>query len=279
MNNETILVTGATGKTGKRVAQQLQDQGMSVRPASRTAAPTPFDWNDRTTWAQALQGISAMYLVAPSLGSDQAAADIAALAREAATAGVRRAVLVSFPDTGAWGYDSVLAAERSLAEAGLESSVLRLRWFHQNFHEDFLRDPVLSGDVRLPAGDGKEGFVDADDIAAVAVAALTEDGHDGQVYELSGPRLMSFADTVAEIARATGRDIRYTPLTADEYAAEQRAVGVPEEWVQQLTAQYDAIASGALATLTDDVWKVLGRPPRDFAEYARNAAAEQAWGA
>ncbi|MGK5553791.1 NmrA family NAD(P)-binding protein [Actinomadura kijaniata] len=276
MSNETILVTGATGKTGRRVVQQLTDRGASARAVSRSG-DVRFDWSDRSTWEPALHGVSGMYLVAPELGSAQAADDIAAFARQAAAAGVRRAVLISFPDTGTPGLEHAAAAERSLGQAGLEATVLRLRWFFQNFSEDFLHDAVVSGDVRLPAGDGTEAFVDAEDIAAVAATALTETGHAGATYELSGPQAMSFADAVAQIADATGRDIRYTPLSPEEYAAEQRAHGVPEEWVQLTIDLYAQIRTGALASVTDDVEKVLGRPPRAFADYAREAAAHGAW--
>ncbi|MET9762199.1 NAD(P)H-binding protein [Streptomyces sp. NPDC006372] len=278
MSNETILVTGATGKTGRRVMQQLTDRGVAARAASRSGE-VRFDWADRTSWESALHGVDGMYLVAPDLGSPQAADDITAFARQAAATGVRRAVLVSFPDTGAPGLEHAVAAEQSLGEAGLESTVLRLRWFSQNFSEDFLHDAVLSGDVRLPAGAGTEAFVDAEDIAAVAAITLTETGHAGETYELSGPQAMSFADAVAHIADATGRDIRYTPLTPEEYAAEQRAHGVPEQWVQLTVDLYAQVRAGALASVTDDVAKVLGRPPRTFAQYARSAAAQGAWNA
>lgn len=273
MSSETILVTGATGKSGRRVVRRLQNKGVPVRAASRSSEAR-FDWANPATWEPVLAGVRGMYLVAP--GPD-AVETVTAFARQAAAAGVRRAVLVSIPDTGASGHERVLAAERALGEAGLEWTVLRLRWFNQNFSEDFLLAPVLSGEVRLPAGDGKEAFIDAEDIAAVAVAALTEDGHAGRYYELSGPRLMTFGDTVAEIARATGRDIRYVPLTSEAYAGEQRAQGIPEEWVQLLVGAYEDVRSGNLASLTDDVPRVLGRPARDFTDYAKIAAAEGAW--
>jgi uncharacterized protein YbjT (DUF2867 family) len=155
--------------------------------------------------------------------------------------------------------------------------VLRPRWFFQNFSEDFLRDPVLSGEVRLPAGDGKEAFVNAEDIAEVAVAALTEDGHTGWYYELSGPRLMTFGDAVGEIARVTGRDIRYVALSPEAYVEEKRAQGVPEEWVQLSVGLYDYVRSGGLAALSDGVQRALGRPPRDFSEYADTAARQGVW--
>ncbi|MFD7935328.1 NAD(P)H-binding protein [Streptomyces sp. NPDC059755] len=276
MSDEMILVTGATGKTGRRVARLLQEQGVAVRAASRSGAPS-FDWSDRGTWEPALRGVTGMYLVLPDLGSPQAVEAIGAFARQAAAAGARRAVLLSVPEGGGVDYEQVLSAERALEHAGLDWTVLRPRWFFQNFSEDFLYDPVLSGEVRLPAGDGKEAFVDAEDIAEVAVAALTEAGHAGWHYELSGPRLMTFGEAVAEIARATGRDIRYVPLTPEAYADEQRAQGVPEEWVQLSVGLYDYVRSGGLATLSDGVQRSLGRAPRDFSDYAEAAARQGAW--
>lgn len=271
-----ILVTGSTGKTGRRVAQMLSERGMSVRAASRST-PTRFDWVESETWEQALQSVSAVYLVAPELGSPQAAEAIAAFTRQAAAAGVRRAVLLSVPHGEGLDPEHVVAAERAAGEAGLEWTVLRPRWFFQNFSEDFLYEPVMSGELRLPAGDGAEAFIDAQDIAAVAVAALTEDGHHERCYELTGPRKMTFKESAAEISKATGRDISYTPLTKDEYLAEQRDLGVPEEWAQLLAALYDGVGAGKPASLTDDVQTVLGRPPRDFADYAQSAEAQEAW--
>ncbi|MDX3530286.1 NAD(P)H-binding protein [Streptomyces sp. ID05-39B] len=277
MNDETVLVTGATGKTGRRVTRLLEERGVAVRTASRSGTPS-FDWGDRGTWEGAMRGVTRMYLVVPGLGGARAAEDVAAFARQAAAAGVRHAVLLSTP-SDAWGpaQQHVLTTERALERGGLDWTVLRVRWFFQNFSEDFLYDPVMSGEVRLPAGDGKESFVDAEDIAEVAVAALTEAGHAGRYYEVSGPRLMTFGDTVEEIARVTGRDLRYVPLTPQEYAEEQRAAGVPEEWVRMLTGLYGHVRSGGLASLGDGVQRALGREPRDFAGYADATAAEGVW--
>ncbi|MDX2547105.1 NAD(P)H-binding protein [Streptomyces sp. WI04-05B] len=277
MSEEIILVTGATGKTGRRVVRLLEERGVAVRAVSRSGLPS-FEWTDPATWEPALRDVTGMYLVVPDLGSPQAARTIAAFARQAVAAGAPRAVLLSVPEGGA-DHEHVLAAERALEHAGLEWTVLRPRWFFQNFSEDFLLGPVLSGEVRLPAGDGKEAFVDAEDIAEVAVAALTEDGHAGWHYELSGPRLMTFGEAVAEIARATGRDIRYVPLTPEAYADEQRTQGIPEEWVQLSVSLYEYVRSGGLATLSDGVQRSLGRVPRDFTDYAKTTAAQGTWSA
>jgi uncharacterized protein YbjT (DUF2867 family) len=268
MNDAMVLVTGATGKTGRRVARMLRERGVAYREASRSAA-TRFTWEDRSTWDAALEGATAMYLVPPYFDGPEAIEAIAEFARRGAAAGVSRVVLLSTPDPG----------EHSVAleEAGLALTMLRPRWFFQNFSEDFLRDAVLSGELRLPAGDGQEAFIDAEDIAEVAVTALTEEGHAGMDYELTGPRLMTFADTAADIAKATGRAFPYVALTVDEYVAEQIALGVPEDWARFSAGLYDYVRSGQLASLTGDVEHVLGRPPRDFTDYARTAAAEGAW--
>lgn len=276
MSDELILVTGATGKTGRRVVRLLQERGIRVREGSRSGSPR-FDWDDPATWEPALRGVTAAYLVVPEFGSARATEVLTSFARQAAGLGVRRAVLVSVPAAGMADPGPAEAAERALGEAGLAWTALRLRWFFQNFSEDFLRDPVLSGEVRLPAGDAKEAFIDADDIAEVAAAALTGSGHDGKAYELSGPRLLTFHETVAAIAEATGRDIRYVPLTAEEYADEQRALGVPEEWVQISDDFYAQFRTGNLASVSGDVERVLGRPPRDFADFVKAAAADGAW--
>lgn len=278
MSETTVLVLGGTGKTGRRVAAGLEARGVAVRAASRSGA-TRFDWTDRTTWGPALAGASAVYVVAPDLGTGarETAEEIGAFVREAAAAGVGRAVLLSVPDGGSVDVADSRAAERAVLDAGLDATILRVHWFFQNFSEDFLRDPVLQGELRLPTAQGRDGFIDAGDIAAVAVAALLDDGHAGQVYELTGPRLMTFGDAAAEIARASGRDVRHVPVSADTFVEEHLALGLPEDAVRLLVPLYAKFGGDELAALSDDVRTVLGRAPRDFADYAREAAAQGAW--
>jgi len=162
-------------------------------------------------------------------------------------------------------------------DSGADLTILRSTWFSQNFSEDYLLEPVLAGEVALPAGDTPEPFIDADDIADVAVAALTEDGHVGRLYELTGPRLLTFAEAVHEIAEATGREIRYVPVSIDEYATAATGQGVPDEVIDILTYLFGEVLDGRNAHLADGVQRALGREPRDFADYARTAAATGVW--
>lgn len=278
MSTTTVLVLGGTGKTGRRVAAGLEARGVTARVASRSGA-TRFDWADRATWGPALDGASAVYVVAPDLGTGtrETADEIGAFVRQAAAAGVRRAVLLSVPDGGSVDLADAHAAERAVLDADLDGTVLRVHWFFQNFSEDFLRDPVLAGELRLPTGQGRDGFIDAEDIAAVAVAALLEDGHAGRVYELTGPRLMTFGDAADEIARAAGVQVRHVPVSGDAFVRESTARGESEDAARLMAILYGKFARDELAALSDDVRTVLGRPPRDFADYAREAAAAGAW--
>jgi uncharacterized protein YbjT (DUF2867 family) len=175
------------------------------------------------------------------------------------------------------GEEAAQRGERIVQDAGADWTILRCSWFDQNFSEDYLLEPVLSGEVALPADAMVEPFVDADDIADVAVAALTEDGHAGQLYELTGPRLLTFPEAVAEIAKASGREVRYVPVPIDVYAATLPEYGLPPQVVSLLTYLFTEVLDGRNASLTDGVQRALGRQPRDFSEYARDAAAAGAW--
>lgn len=271
MNTKPILVTGATGKTGRRVARLLREGGHTVREGSRSTEP-PFDWEDPSTWTAALENVEKIYVVLPDLGSLSAIEQSSAFARAAVAAGTRRAVLVSVPLVGGMDPDVVCATEEQFSAAGLELTTLRLRWFFQNFTEDFLRDDVMSRALRLPAGQGREAFVDADDIAEVAVTALTDDQHSGHAYEITGPETITFADVAATITEATGQVVSYEALTLEQYVDEQKTHGVPEEFAQMLGEIYQTIASGALAKPHDDVERILGKPARSFRQFAFDAA-------
>lgn len=275
-SNGTILVTGASGKTGSRVCAMLQQRGKDVRAVSRKSI-LPFDWNEKGTWDNALQGVGAVYIVHPGLGVTEATQQVRDFAQAAARAGAKKAVLASTPDDGSDFSMAMRAAEQHIVEAGLSLTSLRLRWFFQNFSEDFLLQPVRSGALRLPAGNGKEAFVDADDIAEVAVAALTDERHNGKSYDLTGPRSLSFEEIADEIRRGAGHDVKYVPLDPADYVAEQVAQGVPEDWAQMLVPIYQDIAHGKVGAVSTDIEFVLGKPARDFSEFVANVARDGAW--
>lgn len=266
------LVIGGTGKTGRRVAARLAARGIPTRIGSRRGSPS-FDWQDVSTWASALQGATALYLTYyPDIALPGAVDAIRDLTAVAANAGVRRVVLLS-----GRGEEEAQRAEQVVQSAGMEWTIVRSSWFAQNFSESYLLEPILSGEVVLPVGDIGEPFIDADDIADVAVAALTEDGHSGQIYEVSGPRLLTFADAVAEIASATNREIRFIQTGTQEYAEALAEEGVPAEFVWLMDYLFTTVLDGRNAHLADGVQRALGREPRDFADYARETAQAGVW--
>jgi uncharacterized protein YbjT (DUF2867 family) len=268
MTKEPILVLGATGKTGRRVVDRLRRRDLPMRLGSRSGQP-PFDWEDASTWAPALEGVSAVYVsYFPDLAVPGAPEAVGALAEQAQRNGVQRVVLLS-----GRGEEEAQRSEQVVAAAGIDWTVVRCSWFNQNFSEGYMLDPILGGELALPAGDVPEPFVDAEDIADVAVAALTEDGHTGEVYELTGPRTLTFAEAVAEIGRATGRELRYVQVSMDEYAAAAAELDVPDDVVWLIRYLFSEVLDGRNAKLADGVQRALGREPRDFADFAREAAA------
>ena len=273
--NENILVIGGAGsKTGRRVAQRLSERGVPVRLASRSSEPS-FDWEDRSTWAAALEGATAAYITYyPDLAVEGSSERIRALAELAVAQGARRLVLLS-----GRGEEEAERAEQELLAVDPTATIVRCSWFMQNFDETYFAEALAVGELALPAGDVREPFVDAEDIADVAVAALTEDGHAGQLYELTGPRMLSFGEVVGEIARATGKPLRYEPIPIDAFAAGLGEEGVPADVVDLLRYLFTEVLDGRNESLTDGVQRALGREPRDFVAYADRAAAAGAWSA
>jgi uncharacterized protein YbjT (DUF2867 family) len=270
----TVLVLGATGKTGRRVVERLERRGVPVRLGSRSAQP-PFDWGDESTWAPALEGASAVYIsYFPDLAVPGAPEAVGALAEQARRSGVQRVVLLS-----GRGEEEAQRSEQVVAAAGIDWTVVRCSWFNQNFSEGYMLDPILGGELALPAGDVPEPFVDAEDIADVAVAALTEDGHAGEIYELTGPRLLTFPEAVAEIGRATGRELRYVEVSMDEYAAAAAEQDIPDDVAWLIRYLFSEVLDGRNAKPADGVRRALGRDARDFADFAREAAASGAFDA
>jgi len=277
MTNATqdlILLTGGTGKTGRRVAERLEALGEPVRIGSRSGNP-PFDWEAPATWGPALEGVSAVYITYfPDLSVPGAPEAIDAFTAQAVAAGVRRLVLLS-----GRGEEEAQRSEEALkAAAGdAEWTIVRSSFFAQNFSEDFWLEQVRAGEVASPAADVPEPFIDIEDIADVVTAALTEDRHARRAYEVTGPRALTFAEAVAEIGRASGREVRFTTVPIEKWLEELARHGVADEVAEMLRYIFGEVLDGRNVQTTDGVERALGRPPRDFAEYARRTAATGVW--
>jgi uncharacterized protein YbjT (DUF2867 family) len=274
MQNETktTLVLGGNGKTGRRVATRLAARGVPVRVASRSSSPR-FDWTDATTWRAAFEGVHAAYVAYhPDLAAPGAAAVLRDVARVAVESGVRRIVLLS-----GRGEPQAEVSEEAVRESGADLTVLRAAWFAQNFSEGAFADSVAGGEISLPGpGDVGEPFIDAEDIADVAVAALLDDAHIGKTWELTGPRLVTLDEAAAELSAASGRPVRYVPVTTGDFAhALTEYVGV--EYATFLGELFAFLLDGHNSHLTDHVERVLGRTPRDFRDYAADAKRAGVW--
>ena len=241
MDTTTTLVLGGTGKTGRRVTKRLADKGLALRIGSRLAVP-PFDWTDRNTWGPMLDGVSRAYVTfQPDLAVPGAAETIGAFAGLAVERGVRFVVLL----TGR-GEPGAQRSEEALKNTGVDWTILRASWFNQNFSENFFLDGILAGELALPAGDIPEPFVDADDITEVAVVALLDDRHVGRVYELTGPRVLTFAEVVDPIADASGRTIRYRQIPHRMFLDGLATGGAPQEFVHLLDERFSVVLDGRI---------------------------------
>jgi uncharacterized protein YbjT (DUF2867 family) len=271
-NEGVTLVLGGTGKTGRRVAERLLTRGINTRIGSRSSSPR-FDWNDEGTWDPALDGVTAAYITyAPDLAIPGAKDAIQAFVDKAVKAGVQRLVLLS-----GRGEEEAQTCERIVQASGVEWTVVRASWFNQNFSEGELLHMVLDGAITLPAADVPEPFIDADDIADVAVAALTEDGHAYETYEVTGPRLMTFTEVAEEISRAAGRHVEFVMISPEALDQGLAEAGAPEDMRWLLNYLFETVLDGRNAYLGDGVQRALGREPRDFADYARREASTGAW--
>ena len=271
MTVQPILVIGATGKTGSRVATKLEAMRLSVRHGTRSAA-LPFDWEAPETWAPALEGVEKAYVTYfPDLAFPGAVEKVAALCEVAKATGLKQIVLLS-----GRGEHHARLGEEAIRASGIPFTLIRSAWFAQNFSEGYLRDPILAGVLPMPGGMVQEPIIDIDDIADVAVAALTEDGHIGELYEVTGPRLMSFADMADTLAQAVGRPIQHIPITFEDFHANVAAAG--GDFVADVfTAIARETLDGRNAMVCDGVERALGRPARDFADYAAAAAQSGKW--
>ena len=266
-----ILIIGGAGKTGGRVNTLLKARGIATRPVSRSTTPG-FDWNRPEGWSAALDGVSKAYVTyQPDLAVDGATEAIAELGRIAREKGLEQVVLLS-----GRGEPGAQRAEATLQASGVPWTNVRASWFNQNFSEGYLLDGVLAGEIALPAGAVPEPFVDADDIAEVVVAALTDVRHLNRLYEVTGPRALTFAEAVGEISAGTGRSVRYTQISPEDFVVTMRAYA-PEDIVQLLHELFTVVLDGRNERVMHGVEEALGRPARDFAAYVRKTAAAGTW--
>ncbi|HEU4949100.1 MAG TPA: SDR family oxidoreductase [Kribbella sp.] len=272
-----VLVLGATGKTGRPVVEALVARGIDVRAASRHPGPlgagvepVRMDWSDPASWKPALRGVDGLYLVGP-----YAEPDNAGLVRRllAAATGVRRVVHLSIIGVDQLPMAIPMAAwEQDVRESSLEWTILRPNWFFQNFEEGFgaaLRERAV---LELPAGDAGIGFIDTLDVAEVAATLLSEGGHGGQTYTLTGPEALTLAQAVAELGRAAGSDLRYHALVPEELADRLTAAGAPGWAVEWQLALFRLIREGLNSQVTDTVEAITGQPARPLSAYADRQA-------
>ena len=272
MQHQTILVLGGTGKTGSRVAQRLTAMGKSVRIGSRKAIPA-FDWENAATWDAALEGIQSVYVTfQPDLAVPGGKEAISKFTSIAIKNGVQKLVLLS-----GRGEKEAQECEEIVINSGADFTIVRCDWFNQNFSESFFLDPILAGYVALPRAETLIPFVDADDIADVVVAALTEKKHFNKIYELTGPRLITFREVVQEIARITGREIVFESIALDDYLNTLRKYQVPEDQIWLVNYLFTESLDGRNSSITHDIERALLRKAKDISAYIRETSATGVW--
>ncbi|MCR6475830.1 NAD(P)H-binding protein [Variovorax sp. ZS18.2.2] len=269
-----ILVLGANGKTGGRVLDRLRAAGHAVRVGSRSAHPR-FDWEDRATWTAALEDVRAVYVAyQPDLCVPGAVETVTAFYAAAAKAGVERVVLLS-----GRGEPEAQDAEKALQATTLDWTIVRASWFFQNFSENYFLDEIVAGAITLPEGLAPEPFIDADDIADIAAEALVDSRHSRKLYELTGSQAFTFPEAIAEIGRATNRQIDCNIISMDEYAKVLSEAGLPPDLSWLVIYLFTTVLDGRNTPIAHGVEQALGRPPRTFADYVARTAPTGVWGA
>ncbi|PHN02992.1 NmrA family NAD(P)-binding protein [Flavilitoribacter nigricans] len=268
-----ILVIGGTGKTGRKIVEKLQALHQNVRVGSRRANPA-FDWEDPSTWAAALDGMDKVYITfQPDLAVPGALDAIEALSREARRSGIRKMVLLSGK-----GEKEAELCEQVVIHSGIDYTIIRASWFNQNFSESFFLEPILAGQVALPQAEAQVPYVDTDDIADVAVAALLDDRHNGEIYQLTGPDTWTFPQVMEEISRVTGRSIEFTPISLTAYQRMLESFQLPPDYVWLINYLFtEVLGAENNNVVTHDIEKVLGRKAKSFPEYVRETALTGVW--
>jgi len=273
MKQSKILVLGGTGKTGRKVAERLVKLNQYVRIGSRNEA-LPFDWQDPTTWAAAMEGMDMVYITfQPDLAVPGALEAIEGLTKEAKRSGIKKLVLLSGK-----GEREAELCEQVVIHSGIDHTIVRASWFNQNFSESFFLDPIRAGHVALPKAEAQVPYVDTDDIADVAVAALMDNKHNGEIYELTGPRLLTFPTVIREISMATGREIPFTAISLNAYIKILEEFQVPADYVWLINYLFTEVLDNPKnEVVTNNIEKVLGRKPKDFSEYVQETVSTGVW--
>ena len=272
MKKPPILIIGKNGKTGMRVNQRLQALGYATRPVSRSTTPS-FDWNNPETWRTAIEGTTTAYVTyQPDLAIPGAESTIKEFVRIAAATGLKHIVLLS-----GRGEEGAVRAEEILKASGISWNIVRASWFCQNFSESFMLEGILAGELVLPAGDTVEPFIDADDIADVVVAALNEPKHRNRLFEVTGPRALSFAQCIQEISDALGRPVKYTSVPVDGYINALCEEGAPEDLQWLLRELFTVVFDGRNCNVMPGVEEALGRPAIDFKTYVQKTIESGVW--
>lgn len=281
----TYLVLGGTGKTGRRLVSRLATAGHDVRAAARTpgtpsagVTPVRFDWDDDATWAPALAGASGVYVIPPAMRTDHPPL-LGRFAEQAAVEGLQRLVLLSARGVDQGPPNPLIEAERAVSAAAagrVAVTVVRPSWFAQNATEAFFRAGIQEGLLVAPTGDGALAWVDAEDIAAVAAAALTSDGHVGRVYELSGPRALTMAETAEVLSPYAGREVRHVDLPLEQWVQGAAQNGLPEDYARMLGGLFEVIRAGYEAAISTGVQDALGRGATSYEDWAAREAGQLA---
>ena len=269
-----ILVTGSTGNVGSVVAHELRAAGADVRSAVRTPTgrqpgEVAFDFVDQQTWGPAFDGVQSMFLVRPpALGNVRR--DLLPAIEAARTAGVRHILFLSLQGVEHNKVVPHAAVESWLRDSGLTWTFVRGSFFHQNLSTTHVSDIRDRDEICVPAGQGRTAFVDAEDVGAVAAAALLDPrGHGGRAWTVTGPRALTYAEISAILTAELGRPISYgCPGVISYVRHARRRLNMPWAMVAVTTAIYTTARLGLAAGLTDDVRTVLGREPIDFADFA-----------
>ncbi|WP_127793840.1 NmrA family transcriptional regulator [Agromyces sp. LHK192] len=258
-----VLVTGATGKVGRRVVDRLRADGLPARAASRSLSG--FEWDDPDTWGRHFDGAASVVLsYAPDIAYPGAGASVERFAAAAAAAGIRRAVLLS-----GRGEEAAVAAEALVRTHLPALTVVRGAFFAQNFTEGALAESVAMGELALPAPDAPEPFVDAEDVAAMIAVTAARPGHEGRVYEATGPALLTFREAATAVAAARGASVHVEQVPVAEWTEQLRAAGLPDDLADLLGHLFTEVVDGRNAHVSPDVEAVTGRPPTPFAAFVR----------